>query len=287
MSFFNETRLRGNERTNSELLQEAFMKARNRYSLSQFDKRRVSRMARDQFLAVNRYSRVIWNEALCEQLEAHLCCVDSINHNQPVYLVTLVDFHCATAVSGKDVDIDEIKRRLRVGLRGLSHIGIIEPAYYVNLQVGVRFQGKRCLFWHMHAVVWGISRKKLRLSLKKQEALGRFVAIAEGFRGTHAKKVKQGDLPKVIGYMLKSPGVAYRVSRMDLKQPDGEPLVNGDGEVLAKYFQRKAKLRKGERINLFHAMKHLTLDQLAVAGGEGCKLLANAKRIALSTQEEN
>jgi hypothetical protein len=157
----------------------------------------------------------------------------------------------------------------------------------VNLQVGVRFQGKRCLFWHLHAIVWGISRKKLRLSLKKQEALGRFVAIAQGFRGTHAKKVKQGDLPKVVGYMLKSPGVAYRVSRMDLKQPDGEPLVNGDGEVQAKYFQRKAKLRKGERINLFHAMKHLTLDQLAVAGGEGRKLLANAKRIALSTQEEN
>jgi hypothetical protein len=64
-------------------------------------------------------------------------------------------------------------------------------------------------------------------------------------------------------------------------------LVNADGEVQAKYFQRKAKLRKGERINLFHAMKHLTLDQLAVAGGEGCKLLANAKRIALSTKEEN
>jgi hypothetical protein len=105
MPFFAETRLSGNERANSELLQEAFMKARNRYSLSQFDRHRVSRMARDQFLAVNRYSRLIWNEALCEQLEAHLCCVDSINHNQPVYLVTLVDFHCATAVSAKEVDI--------------------------------------------------------------------------------------------------------------------------------------------------------------------------------------
>jgi hypothetical protein len=34
-------------------------------------------------------------------------------------------------------------------------------------------------------------------------------------------------------------------------------------------------------------MKHLTLDQLAATGGEGRKLLANAKRIALSTQEEN
>jgi hypothetical protein len=107
--------------------------------------------------------------------------------------------------------------------------------------------------------------------------MGRFVAIAEGFRGTHAKKVKQGDLPKVVGYMLKSPGVAYRVSRMDLKQPDGGPLVNADGEVLAKYFQRKAKLRKGERINLFHVMKHLTLDQLAVVGGRevNCWLTPN------------
>jgi hypothetical protein len=209
----------------------------------------------------------------------------SCSSNQPVYLVTLVDIHSATAVSGKDLEIDEIKRRLRVGLRGLSHIGIIEPAFYVNPQIGVRFKGKRCLFWHRHAVVWGISRKKLRLSLKKQEAMGRFVAIAEGARTL--KRSNKAICQKLSSICSNLLGVAYRVSRMDLKQPDGEPLVNADGEVQAKYFQREAKLRKGERINLFHAMKHLTLDQLAVAGGEGRKLLANAKRIALSKQEEN
>jgi hypothetical protein len=70
---------------------------------------------------------------------------ENASHNQPIFFVTLVDMCCATALSA-DIDLEDIKRRLRVGLRGLSYIGVVEPAFYTNLQVGVRFAGKRCLF---------------------------------------------------------------------------------------------------------------------------------------------
>jgi hypothetical protein len=66
------------------------------------------------------------------------------------------------------------------------------------------------------------------------------------------------------------------------KGPNGELLVTPDGEVKARFVQRKSKLRKGQRISLFHAMKGLHLDRMAVAGGEGVPMLARAKRIARS-----
>jgi hypothetical protein len=37
---------------------------------------------------------------------------------------------------------------------------------------------------------------------------------------------------------------------------------------------------------LFHAMKHLHLDRLAVAGGQGARLLKAAKRVALKADDD-
>jgi hypothetical protein len=250
------------------LLLEAFETARNRETVSRSDKVLLRCSDRKALIAVNRHSRVLWGKTLCGQLEKTFCDGPETSHNQPIFFVTLVDMCCATDLSA-NVDLAGIKRRLRVGLRGLSYIGVVEPAFYTNLQVGVRFAGKRCLFWHVHALVWDVSRRKLRSLLREQRAQGKFVAIAEGFKGTDTRKVKQGDLPKVLGYLLKSPGVAYRVSRQDMKQPNGDWLLTDDGEVKAKFFQHKAALRAGERIQLFHAMKNHYLDQLALAGGQG------------------
>jgi hypothetical protein len=283
MSFFQRTKIESNERIVGRELREAFERARNRKKLGRFDKSLIDRSHCDSLLAVNPYARISWNKIVCEQIDLHLCEGKDSEPTQPLYFVTLLNVNCATAISGEMVDIEKIKRGLKVGLRGLSHIGIIEPAFYTNMQVGVRYQGKRCLFWHIHALVWGISKAKLRRRFLTLETSGLYPAIAEGFRGTHFKKIKAGQLPKTTGYMLKSPTNAYRVGRRDLTEPNGDPLINGDGEIRAKFFHRKSRLRKGERITLFLAMKGLRLDRMAVAGGEGSPLLARAKRIALST----
>jgi hypothetical protein len=286
MTFFSDTGIQKSERENGRELRTAFETARNRKLLGRFDKSLTEYSMRKSLLAVNPHARIAWGQIICKQIQEHLCIgdeIDEIEHHVPVHFVTLVDIEFATDVSGEPIDIEKLKGALRSGLRGLSHLGIVEPAYYSNLQVGVRFQGKRCLFWHMHALVWGVSKGKLRKLIKNLEASGRYRAIAERFRGAHSKPIKQGDLAKVAGYMLKSPGNAYRVWRTDMTAPNGDPVVNEDGEVQARFFQRRSRLRKGERISLFLAMKHLRLDRMALAGGEGSALLARAKRFALST----
>ena len=278
---FKKTRIEFYERQNEERLNHAFLVARNRNTVSRSDKILIQCGEQGSLLAVNRHSRVIWGKAVCEQLEKFFCSPDTTDHNQPIYWVTLVDINCAVSVGATNVDIESIKKRLRSGLSGLSYFGVLEPAYYVNQQHG-RFPAPRCMFWHLHALVWGISRKALSALLRELKASGRYIAIAEGFDGVRAKRIKQGELPKVVGYMLKSPSWAYRLSRLEEKGPDGEVQTDIDGQALTSYMQGKSKLRPGERITLFHTMKGHYLDKLAVAGGDGAALLARAKRRALA-----
>jgi hypothetical protein len=154
---FAKTGIEESERQNEMLLLEAFETARIRETVSRLDKTLLRCSDRNALTAVNRHSRVFWGKTLCGQLEKLFYDgPEASSHNRTIYFVTLVDISCATALSA-DVDLEDIKRRLRVGLQGLSYIGVVEPAFYTNLQVGVRFAGKRCLFWHVHALVWDVS----------------------------------------------------------------------------------------------------------------------------------
>jgi hypothetical protein len=279
---FKKTKIEFYECRNGDQLNHAFLVARNRHTVSRSDKLLIQYRERSSLLAVNQHSRVIWGKAACEQLEAFFCWPDTVDHNQTVYWVTLVDINCAVSVGAGNVDIESIKKRLRCGLSGRHYVGTVEPAFYVSQQHG-RFYEPRCMFWHLHALVWGIGRQALAALLRDLRASGRYVAIAEGFDGVRAKKIKPGDLPKVVSYMLKSPCCAYRLSRPTRKGPDGEVQTDIDGQPLTKYFHGKSPLRPGERITLFHTMKNHYLDKLAVAGGEGVRLLARAKRRALAT----
>ena len=278
---FKQTRIEFYERQNASRLNHAFEYARNRDTVSRSDKLIIQYRERGSLLAVNRYSRVIWGKAVCEQLEKVFCSPDTTDHNQTIYWVTLVDINCAMSVRPTNVDIESIKKRLRSGLSGRHYLGAIEPAYYVNLQHG-RFVEPRCMFWHLHALVWGISRETLAVLVRELEMSGRYVAIAEGFDGVRARRIKQGDLPRVVAYMHKSPCWAYRLSRLEEKGPDGEVQTDINGDALTFYMQGKSPLRPGERIALFHTMKSHFLDKLAVAGGDGVGLLARAKRRALA-----
>jgi hypothetical protein len=283
VNFFHKTRIDFYERKNRRLIYEAFQGARNRKTVSRGDKALSKCRESGSLAAVNPFSRVIWAKALCYEIEKQLCFEDSTDHKRDMFLVTLVDRSCATTIKGTDIDIEAIKRRLRYGLRGLSYLAIIEPAFYTNLKVDPSFQRERRLYWHLHAAVWGITKKKLRQMIRQLNKSGRYVPVVDRLKGAHAKAITQGDLPAVVGYMLKSPGNTYRVFQVDRRGPDGKLLVTSDGEIRARFVQRKGELRKGQRISLFHAMKGLQLDHLAVAGGEGVSMLARAKRIALST----
>ena len=280
MTFFEQTKITFNERLAESKLRSAFQEARNRHSVSRADMGLLHSSHRNELLAVNRHSRVRWGRAVCDELSGFFCDPDGVEHNQPIFLVTLVDKSCTTSVSADDIDVDATKTRHRSGLRKLSHLGMIEPAYYVNLQKGIYLE-RRCMSWHLHALVWGISKREL---LRALEVSGRYVSIVPGLMAVDVREVQQGHLPMVAGYILKSPWSAYRVTKYDADK-NGNVLRRANGAARPFYLQGKSKLRPGERVTLFHTLKPFYLDKLAVAGGEGTPLLARAKRFALSTHQ--
>jgi hypothetical protein len=100
-----------------------------------------------------------------------------------------------------------------------------------------------------------------------------------GQRGAHQKEIPAKFLADgsrtffadKIRYMLKSPCKAYRIYKAKKKEGSEEEI---------RFRQIKSDLRPGDRIDLFHLMKGLYLDELAVAGGEGTDMLRRIKRTA-------
>jgi hypothetical protein len=271
MKFFKNTEIETYSWIANDLLKQAFETAWNRDSVPISNHRLINQHHSAHLLAVNHQSRLIWGEAISEQLAAHFCLPGSVDHQQPVFFITLCDVGCATSVDDTDPDIARFKSHLRAGLRGLSYFGAIEPAYYTNVQKGARVKGRRCVFWHLHALVWGITAQEFRDLVAELEASGRYRSIAETLPGAHGEEIKQGDLPSMTGYIFKPPANAYRLSRRKIVRR-GLPLF---------YFkQGKSPLRPGERVRLFHTMQNLCLDELALAGGDGVALLASARKEA-------
>jgi hypothetical protein len=273
MKFFKQTRIQKYSSRADNHLKSAFSSARNRKTVSRND-RDLVRGQHDLYLrAVNHQSRLIWGKAISRQLARHLCASKSLNQNQPVFFVTLCDISCATAVENTKPNVKKYIAHLRVGLRGLSYFAAIEPAYYTNLQQGSRIENKKCVFWHVHALVWGISEIELDRHVANLNESECYYAVAENLPGVDCRLIKRGDLAQMVGYCVKPPANSYRLSRIDTKW-HGIPIY--------KFIQSKSPLRPGERIRLFHAMKNLCLPDLAFAGGEGTALLAAAKSDAFA-----
>jgi hypothetical protein len=284
VTFYSNTKIEDWQSREKSALRVAFQESRRRHTLSRGDRQLPSPKFRSELLAVNSFSRRIWGEVVSREVSRFFCDGgDGATHNRDVLFVSLVDITCARSPEDRltDADLEFIRRPLRYGLKGYSYLGMIEPAYYVNLQHGVRYTGKRCLFWHLHALVWGVSRKELKTRLRKLVKAGRYVAISDGSAAADVRQIKQGRLPAHVAYILKSPCKAYRVSVLDRKDKLGRPITDADGVVMQRFKQGKLNLRHGDRIVLFHAMKQLHLDKLTVAGGEGKKLVRTAKRMAL------
>jgi hypothetical protein len=112
--------------------------------------------------------------------------------------------------------------------------------------------------------------------LNQQEV---YRSIMPGQRGAHQKEIphkfltdsNRTFLADKIRYMLKSPCKAYRIYH----------AKNGSGtEDEIGFRQIKSDLRPGDHIDLFHLMKALYLDELAVGEGEGSDTLRRIKKAA-------
>jgi hypothetical protein len=281
-TFFDNTRIDHWQSVERSKMRTAFENARKRHKLTPLDRHCIKPQSPDPLLAVNNHSRTNWGRFVSRELAQFLCGGgDGSEHNQEILFVTLCDRHCVKSLSGPtEVELAEVKERLRYALRGLNYFGVVEPALYVNWKMGHhRRTAKQCISWHLHAVVWGISKKKMQKRLRASKKRGRYQELERGLKPTSVKPVKPGRLPKAVAYMMKSPTFAYRVSAIDCIV-NGKNVADDAGEIQRRFKQSKAPLRHGERLTLYLAMRHLYLDDLALAGGEGRVMLATAKRLA-------
>jgi hypothetical protein len=125
----------------------------------------------------------------------------------------------------------------------------------------------------------GDDREPMRKQFARLDGQEVYRSIMPGQRGAHQKEIPPKFLTDrnrtffedKIRYMLKSPRKAYRIYRDK----------NGSGtEDEISFRQIKSDLRPGDHIKLFHLMKGLHLDELAVGGVEGTDLLKRIKRVA-------
>jgi hypothetical protein len=133
--------------------------------------------------------------------------------------------------------------------------------------------------WDVHAICWGEDREQMRKRFARLNQQDDYRSIMPGQRGARQKEIpckflidsNWTFLADKIRYMLKSPCKAYRIYH----------AKNGSGtENEISFRQIKSDLRPGDHIDLFHLMKGLYLDRLAVAGGEGSDMLRRIKRAA-------
>src|ERR1700730_18628164 len=225
----------------------------------------------DYLNAVSPKGRIKWGRMVCQELSDHFPLGrHKPEPDQPIFLVTLCDLRCCTSHQENNLEISRFIRILRRGLRGLSYLGMIEPAYYVNLCDGTHVHGKRRVSWHLHLIAWGERRKSLKNRIDRLNEHKILLPIADGLASAHQKRISKGKLPSKIGYVLKAPKKAYRLFKRE--------LITVDGEVIYKFKQKKNDFRPGERLTLFRLMQDMYLHQLAVAGGEGAVILRRLKR---------
>jgi hypothetical protein len=176
----------------------------------------------DVLCSVNSRSRLLWAKAVCRECQDFFGLdADHPFPDQQLFFVTLTDISCCTTPDADFVDIQQFGKKLRQGLRGLSYIGMIEPALYVNIAYGTRWSRKRAVSWHVHAVCWGEDREQMRKRFARLDRQQVYRAIMPGQRGAHQKEIPRKFLTyssrtffaDKIRYMLESPCKAYRIYR--------------------------------------------------------------------------
>jgi hypothetical protein len=271
MWFFHQTGLRQQELRTGSKLRSVIEESRYLSPLQLSDYLQLVNGDPRWMSAVNPKARVRWGEMICEELSHHFH-LDRNNPEPPIpiFLLTLCDRRCCTPHTATNINILRFMRILRRGLRGLSYLGMIEPAYYVNVCEGARIYGRRMVSWHLHLIAWGESKSEIRTRIERLNKDGILLPIADGLAAAHQKRISTGYLASKLAYMLKAPRKAYRLFKYE--------HVTSDGEIVLRFKQKKDDLRPGERLTLFRLTHDRYLDQLALAGGEGTGILRRIKR---------
>jgi hypothetical protein len=221
--------------------------------------------------AVNIKARIKWGRVFIEEIfEFFNITEDEHGPHEPIFLVTIADKSHLTTDQPRQINLGRIKRKLQCGLKGLSYVGMIEPGYYNTIYDQVGEKQKNVISWHGHCLVWGISKKRLARHLEGIKP--RFTPIMPGLCAVHQKTIEPDQFGYKLWYLVKSPCTEYAIGKR--RKPDKKT-----GAV--RFKQNSRDIRPGNRVKLFHLMRGIYLDQLAMAGGQGRKLLTKIKYDAL------
>ena len=217
--------------------------------------------------AVNSKARIKWGRIFIQQIfEFFQIADDQYRTDEAVFLVTIADKSHVTTDQPQQINLIRIKRKLGSGLKGLSYIGMIEPGYYNVIYDEFGEKQKNVASWHGHFLVWGISKEQLEHHLARIRP--RFTPIMPSLCAVHQKAIEPGQFGYKLWYILKSPCKEYSIGKR--RKPDERSGVT-------QFKQNSRQLRPGIRVKLFNLMRDIYLDQLAMAGGEGCELLRRIK----------
>jgi hypothetical protein len=217
--------------------------------------------------AVNSRARIKWGRIFIEEVSRFFDIADD-EHGpvEPIFLVTIADRSHLTTDQPPQIQLSRIRRKIEVGLKGLSYIGMIEPGYYNVIYDKFGTQQKNVVSWHGHFLVWGINKNQLEKHSEKIKS--RYTPIMPGLCAVHKKRIPLDQFGYKLWYILKAPRKEYSIGRR--RERDER---NG----VAKFKQNSRPLRPGNRVKLFYLMRELYLDKLAMAGGEGSELLQKIK----------
>ena len=221
--------------------------------------------------AVNSKARIKWGTVFIQEIfQFFEITADEDGPHEPMFLVTIADKSHVTTNQPQRINLSRIKRKLGAGLGGLSYIGMIEPGYY-NVIYGLSGnKEKNVVSWHGHFLVWGIIEEQLAKHLAKIKS--HFTPIMPGLCAVHKKIIKPDQFGYKLWYVLKSPRKEYSIG----KRREGD-----EKRGAAKFKQNSRKIRPGNRVKLFHLMRDMYFDRLALAGGEGRELLRRIRYKAL------
>jgi hypothetical protein len=245
-------------------LRDALVSAHNRKELSR-PELKASELQRSQrrFLyALNPWSRIIWGRAWFSQVPPILRnTVPSPTTDGRLYFVTFINREHETAENEWDVPLREVRAYVRRRLNGTSFIGMIEPAYFVNV-CKIPFRPARMVCWHTHCLVWNTTDAEMEFTAQIANVLDQ---SSFGLPACDVRRVSKRRIGERLAYLLKAPCLGYSI------HPHG-----------ARPQLYKRLLRPGEHLKLYRIMRDLLLDKMAVAGGEGAELLRAIRDEALS-----
>jgi hypothetical protein len=221
--------------------------------------------------AVNSKARIKWGAVFIQEIFQFFgITTDEDGPNEAMFLVTIADKSHLTSDQPQQINLTRIKRKLGAGLRGLSYIGMIEPGYYNNIYGLSGNKQKNVVSWHGHLLVWGATEKQLAKRLAKIKS--HFTPIMPGLCAVHKKIIPRDQFGYKLWYVLKSPCKEYSI---------GKRRGRDEKTGAAKFKQNSRKISPGNRVKLYHLMRGMSLDKLAMAGREGRQLLQTIKYEAL------